>query len=240
MSSRRRPGGRARREGASQVHQLPWQQVVQPYAPLRGAVGGSDRSDSSHIAAHSRGARDGGDVGARPRAAQGGRRAGGSGEPQRAPRAGPRRARASRARPRSSCSRRETRPGASFWAGNHLNFGLVAGPANVHDCERGRRPGNLHDYCDLVRLAQYLQRHPSDRQSGVRADRAAGELSASRHLSGESALFGSCVSLHRDRRAARARRHPDDGDRARPRPRAVRREPRRDHHHFGQQPAPLR
>ncbi len=40
--------------------------------------------------------------------------------------------------------------------GSHLNFTLVAGPPNVHDCERGRRSGNYRDYCDLVRLAQSL------------------------------------------------------------------------------------
>lgn len=40
--------------------------------------------------------------------------------------------------------------------GSRVAFGLVAGPANVHDCERGRRPGNFRDYCDLVRLAQYF------------------------------------------------------------------------------------
>jgi trimethylamine--corrinoid protein Co-methyltransferase len=40
--------------------------------------------------------------------------------------------------------------------GNHINFGLVAGPPNVHDCVRGRRPGNYRDYCDLLRLAQYF------------------------------------------------------------------------------------
>lgn len=39
---------------------------------------------------------------------------------------------------------------------NHLCFGLVAGPPNVHDCERGRRPGNYQDYCDFIRLAQYF------------------------------------------------------------------------------------
>ncbi len=39
---------------------------------------------------------------------------------------------------------------------NHVNFGLVAGPPNVHDCERGRRPGNYQDYCDFIRLAQYF------------------------------------------------------------------------------------
>ena len=40
--------------------------------------------------------------------------------------------------------------------GNHLVFGLVAGPPNVHDLLRGRRPGNLRDYCDFIRLAQYF------------------------------------------------------------------------------------
>jgi trimethylamine--corrinoid protein Co-methyltransferase len=40
--------------------------------------------------------------------------------------------------------------------GNHINFGLVAGPPNVHDCERGRRAGNYRDYCDFIRLAQFF------------------------------------------------------------------------------------
>jgi trimethylamine--corrinoid protein Co-methyltransferase len=40
--------------------------------------------------------------------------------------------------------------------GRSLAFGLVAGPPNVHDCERGRRPGNFRDYCDFIRLAQYF------------------------------------------------------------------------------------
>jgi trimethylamine---corrinoid protein Co-methyltransferase len=40
--------------------------------------------------------------------------------------------------------------------GNHINFGLVAGPPNVHDLERGRRSGNYSDYCDFIRLAQYF------------------------------------------------------------------------------------
>ncbi|MDX1609618.1 MAG: trimethylamine methyltransferase family protein [Halofilum sp. (in: g-proteobacteria)] len=40
--------------------------------------------------------------------------------------------------------------------GRHLNFTLVAGPPNVHDCVNGRRAGNYRDYCDLVRLAQSL------------------------------------------------------------------------------------
>ena len=40
--------------------------------------------------------------------------------------------------------------------GDTLNFTLVAGPPNVHDMERGRRPGNMQDYRDLVRLAQHF------------------------------------------------------------------------------------
>jgi len=40
--------------------------------------------------------------------------------------------------------------------GTHVNFGLVAGPPNVHDFERGRRAGNYRDYCDFIRLAQYF------------------------------------------------------------------------------------
>ncbi len=40
--------------------------------------------------------------------------------------------------------------------GDHLVFGLVAGPPNIHDLERGRRPGNFRDYCDFIRLAQYF------------------------------------------------------------------------------------
>ncbi len=40
--------------------------------------------------------------------------------------------------------------------GNQICTTLVAGPPNVHDCERGRRSGNYKDYCRLVSLAQSL------------------------------------------------------------------------------------
>ena len=40
--------------------------------------------------------------------------------------------------------------------GSNINFGLVAGPPNVHDCERGRRAGNYQDYTDFIRLAHYF------------------------------------------------------------------------------------
>ncbi len=40
--------------------------------------------------------------------------------------------------------------------GNAMSFGLVAGPPNVHDCINGRRQGNLEDYRNFTRLAQYF------------------------------------------------------------------------------------
>ncbi|MBO9446741.1 trimethylamine methyltransferase family protein [Ruegeria sp. R14_0] len=40
--------------------------------------------------------------------------------------------------------------------GNHVNFGLVAGPPNVHDCINGRRQGNYEDYCNFIRLAHHF------------------------------------------------------------------------------------
>lgn len=39
---------------------------------------------------------------------------------------------------------------------DHLCFGLVAGPPNVHDCINGRRSGNLEDYENFIRLAHYF------------------------------------------------------------------------------------
>ena len=40
--------------------------------------------------------------------------------------------------------------------GNNINFGSVGGPPNVSDLDRGRRPGNYADFCDLVRVIQSL------------------------------------------------------------------------------------
>src|SRR5262249_12376976 len=42
------------------------------------------------------------------------------------------------------------------FGGNHINFGTVASAPNVNDLDRGRRPGNFQDYCDLLRLTQSL------------------------------------------------------------------------------------
>ena len=40
--------------------------------------------------------------------------------------------------------------------GNHVNFGLVAGPPNVHDCINGRRSGSLADYQNFIKLAHHF------------------------------------------------------------------------------------
>src|SRR5215831_3741646 len=42
------------------------------------------------------------------------------------------------------------------FGGNHINFGSVASAPNVNDLDRGRRPGNFADYCDLLKLIQSL------------------------------------------------------------------------------------
>lgn len=40
------------------------------------------------------------------------------------------------------------------FGGNNINFGSVASAPNVSDMDRGRRPGNFNDYCDLLKLTQ--------------------------------------------------------------------------------------
>jgi len=40
--------------------------------------------------------------------------------------------------------------------GNHINFGFVSGPPNIHDCINGRRAGNMADYRRLISLAQHF------------------------------------------------------------------------------------
>lgn len=40
--------------------------------------------------------------------------------------------------------------------GNHMAFGLVAGPPSVHDCINGRRSGNMKDFENFTRLAHHF------------------------------------------------------------------------------------
>lgn len=39
---------------------------------------------------------------------------------------------------------------------NHINFGFVSGPPNIHDRVNGRRAGNMADYRRLISLAQHF------------------------------------------------------------------------------------
>jgi trimethylamine--corrinoid protein Co-methyltransferase len=45
---------------------------------------------------------------------------------------------------------------AIFVGDNAINFGLVSGPPNVHDCINGRRSGNMADYEKLIKLGQHF------------------------------------------------------------------------------------
>ncbi|MDA7956256.1 MAG: trimethylamine methyltransferase family protein [Gammaproteobacteria bacterium] len=40
--------------------------------------------------------------------------------------------------------------------GNRIHFAPVSGPPNISDLDRGRRPGNYEDQCDLIRLTYCL------------------------------------------------------------------------------------
>jgi len=40
--------------------------------------------------------------------------------------------------------------------GNVINFGMVSGPPNVHDCINGRRMGNIADFESLIKFGQYF------------------------------------------------------------------------------------
>lgn len=154
-TSRRRQGGRGRRLGGGQIHQLPWQQVTNPYAPMEALS--ADQLEAIHwtsirileelgIEVMSTQAlavlkASGADVDPATNTVRLDR-----GLVEKALMTAPS---SFILTPRNAGKR-------VIMGGNHINFGLVAGPPNVHDCERGRRPGNYQDYCDFIRLAQYF------------------------------------------------------------------------------------
>ncbi len=108
--------------------------------PMRhgGALGGSARGRSSNLIANPRESRHGGHVGARTCRARGRGRRSRPGHSNGPPGPRPGRERPQkcalllRLTPRNAAKR-------IIMGGNHINFGLVAGPPNVHDFERGRR-----------------------------------------------------------------------------------------------------
>ena len=153
--SRRREGTRGRRSTGGRLPQLPWQTVKNPYAPLD--VLSADQVE----AIHGTSLRILEELGielmsSRARALL---RAAGADVDE---------ATATVRLERGLVERTLSTAPSSFTltprnplrrltlGGSHVNFGLVAGPPNVHDRDRGRRAGNLRDYCDFVRLAQYF------------------------------------------------------------------------------------
>jgi len=154
-SQRRRQGGRGRRLDGTHVPQLPWTEVHNPYAPMD--VLSADQLEAIHMTSmrileelgiEVMSARaiavlkaGGADVGPDTNMVRLDR-----GLVDDALRSAP-----------ASFVLTPRNPDRRVMLGqNRINFGLVAGPPNVHDVERGRRPGNYRDYCDFIRLAQYF------------------------------------------------------------------------------------
>jgi len=153
--NRRRQGGRGRRLDGSRVPQLPWTEVTNPYLPME--LLSADQLEAIHLTSLRILEELGMEVMSQRAVAV--LEAGGA-EVDRATR--------TVRLDRGLVERALMSAPASFaltprnpakrvvLGGNHISFGLVAGPPNVHDCERGRRPGNYRDYCDFIRLAQYF------------------------------------------------------------------------------------
>ena len=152
---RRREGGRARRSTTAPIDQLPWQVVRNPHAPME--LLSADQVEAIHETSM-RILEELGIELMSPRARALMRTAGaivdeGSGN-VRLDRGLINQALSSAP---SSFTLLPRNPARSLdIGGNRLAFGLVAGPPNVHDLERGRRPGNFRDYCDFIRLAQHF------------------------------------------------------------------------------------
>jgi trimethylamine--corrinoid protein Co-methyltransferase len=152
---RRRQGGRGRRVDGTQIPQLPWQEVRNPYVPMN--VLSADQLEAIHLTSLRILEELGMEV-MSPRALALLKAGGAQVDP----------ATNNVRLDRKLVQTMLLRAPESFvltprnvdkrvtMGGNHINFGLVAGPPNVHDCERGRRAGNYRDYCDFIRLAQYF------------------------------------------------------------------------------------
>jgi len=154
-TGRRRSGVRGRRVGGSQVPQIPWQDVLNPYPPME--VLSAEQLEAIHQTSLRILEELGIEV-MSPRALAVLAAAGANVEHSTGT------VRLDRglidsalATAPSSFTLTPRNPARRIiLGGNHINFGLVAGPPAVHDCERGRRAGNLRDYCDFIRLAQFF------------------------------------------------------------------------------------
>ena len=152
---RRREGGRARRSASDSLPQLPWRDVRNPYPPIE--MLSADQVEAIHRTSLRILAELGIELmspAARERMRVYGARVDEANGTVRIDEALVERALATTP---ASFTLTPRNPGRRVTlGGDHLVFGLVAGPPNVHDLLRGRRPGNLRDYCDFIRLAQYF------------------------------------------------------------------------------------
>ena len=154
-ANRRRQGGRGRRVDGTRVPQLPWTEVANPYSPME--VLSADQLEAIHLTSLRILEELGIEV-MSPRALAVLGAAGAEVDPV-AKTARLDRALVEAALKEAPASFVLTPRNAGkrvLMGGNRMNFGLVAGPPNVHDCTRGRRAGNYPDYCDFIRLAQYF------------------------------------------------------------------------------------
>ena len=152
---RRREGGRGRRSADGPLPQLPWRAVVNPYPPME--LLSADQLEAIHLTSL-RILEELGIELMSPRA-RGALRAAGAEVDDASGIVRLDRgmvAAALQIAPASFTLTPRNPAKRVTLGGNHINFGLVAGPPNVHDRERGRRPGNYRDYCDFIRLAHYF------------------------------------------------------------------------------------
>lgn len=153
--SRRRQGGRGRRLGGTHVPQLPWQDVTNPYMPMQ--LLSVDQLEAIHLTSLQILENLGMEVMSSRALAvleKGGAQIDWPTKMVRLDRGLVESA--LKTVPASFTLIPRNPDKRVILGGNHINFGLVAGPPNVHDCERGRRTGNYQDYCDFIRLAQYF------------------------------------------------------------------------------------
>jgi trimethylamine---corrinoid protein Co-methyltransferase len=154
-TNRRRQGGRGRRLDGSRVPQLPWTEVRNPYLPME--VLSADQLEAVHLTSLRILENLGMEV-MSPRALAvleaGGAEVDSAAGTVRMDRGLV--AKALQTAPAAFALTPRNAARRVIMGENRVNFGLVAGPPNVHDCERGRRPGNYQDYCDFIRLAQYF------------------------------------------------------------------------------------
>jgi trimethylamine--corrinoid protein Co-methyltransferase len=152
---RRREGARPRRAGGGALPQLPWTDVRNPYRPME--LLAPEQVEAIHRAS----LKILGGVGVELMSAEARDVLRGAGaevdEARQTVRFGEEvLARALSTAPRQFTLTPRNPARRVTLGGDHLVFGLVAGPPNVHDCVRGRRAGNLRDYCDFIRLAQHF------------------------------------------------------------------------------------